>query len=96
MKFHQSKKLKDGSRLVTLQVDEDAWALAATTYHLYAYASPEDYLNAILNSGMGSEIDRHNEAEARREAAAGIPPPVIERPARSSDDPDDLDDGIPF
>ena len=26
MKFHQSQKLKDGSRLVTLQVNEDLWA----------------------------------------------------------------------
>jgi hypothetical protein len=96
MKFHQSKKLKDGSRLVTLQVDEDAWLVAEQAWQRLLFTGPEDYLNGVLNTAMMGEIEQFNEYEERREREAGIPPPVIERPATPSDDPDDLDDGIPF
>lgn len=79
----RSTKLKNGSRLVGLKVNAEAWAWAESTWRDGGYTGPEDYLNAVLNMAMLQEQDL-----AAQEAAQGkafVPGPS-----------GDLDDDIPF
>lgn len=55
----RSKRLADGSRLVPVQVNAKAWALAEAVWEEGGYLGPEDYLNAVLNMAMLHELDRH-------------------------------------
>jgi hypothetical protein len=90
----RSVPLKDGSRLVGLEVDAEAWALAESVWRNGGYFGPEDYLNAILNGAMMAELNRHEAAEGQGTEEPYSPPPPL--PSRGARSPNDLDDDIPF
>ena len=95
MNLPRSKKLKNGSCLVTLQVDEKAWALAELVWQRLLYTGPEDYLNGVLNTAMMYECDRHYDAEEQRTGGSGSPPPGAAQPAGPLRDPAEEDE-LPF
>jgi hypothetical protein len=71
-----------GRRRVFLQVSEEKYAFARAMADRHGYFGPDDYLNALLNTAVLTEMDDEDWP--------------IKRRAPSAADPDDLDDGIPF
>jgi hypothetical protein len=78
----KSSKRRAGVRRICLQVNEESYAFARAMADRHGYFGPNDYLNALLNTAMLTEMDEQDWPAARDGSfAAGL---------------EDLDDGIPF